>query len=75
MEMLGEEHPAANTQLWIKGLVREKVHSLAAEIWGCGTGKTRGTGWMTVVVWKRKNIEDVLLLCSSRRWEVVSGVR
>lgn len=74
MEMLGEGHPGANIQLWIKGLVREKVCSLAAEIWGCVTGKTRCTGWTIVVVWKRKDIEDVLL-CSSKRWEVGTGVR
>ena len=65
-KMLGEGHSGALTWLQIKGLVREKVGSLAAEVWGWGTGKRRGTGWRIVAVGKRKDVEDVLL-CSSRR--------
>lgn len=67
MEMLGEGHPGALTWLWIKGLLmREKVGSLAAEVWGWGTGKRIGTCWRIVVLGRRKDVEDVLL-CSSRR--------
>lgn len=66
MKMLGEGRSGALTWLWLKGLVRKKVGSLAAELWGWGTGKRRGRAWRIILVGKRKDVEDVLL-CSSRR--------
>lgn len=35
----GRRTPGALPWLWIKGLVREKVGSLVAEVWGWGTGR------------------------------------
>lgn len=74
MKMLGEGHSGALTWLWLKGLVRKKVGSLAAELWGWGTGKRKSRAWKIILVGKRKDVEDVLL-CSSRRGEVDTEVR